>query len=57
MGGSEPLAFEPIDSAPVLEGGEAFDTLRAQHGFAALVTVTRGDREHRIVFGAPSITG
>ena len=34
----------------MLEGGEAFDALRAEHGFAALVTFTRGDRQHRILF-------
>jgi 7,8-dihydropterin-6-yl-methyl-4-(beta-D-ribofuranosyl)aminobenzene 5'-phosphate synthase len=40
----------PRVSAPTLDVGEAFDALRAEHGFAALVTVTRGDREHRILF-------
>ena len=30
-----------------LDLGEAFDALRAEHGFAALVTFSRGDREHR----------
>ncbi len=36
--------------APMLEGGEAFDALRAEHGFAALVTFTRGDRTHSVLF-------
>jgi 7,8-dihydropterin-6-yl-methyl-4-(beta-D-ribofuranosyl)aminobenzene 5'-phosphate synthase len=40
----------PRVAAPVLDLGEAFDALRAEHGFAALVTVRRGDREHRILF-------
>jgi 7,8-dihydropterin-6-yl-methyl-4-(beta-D-ribofuranosyl)aminobenzene 5'-phosphate synthase len=44
------LGSGPRISAHVLEGGEAFDALRAEHGFAALVTFTRGDREHRILF-------
>jgi 7,8-dihydropterin-6-yl-methyl-4-(beta-D-ribofuranosyl)aminobenzene 5'-phosphate synthase len=34
----------------VLEGGEAFDALRAEHGFAALVTFTRGGQERRLLF-------
>ena len=34
----------------MLEGGEAFDALRAEHGFAALVTATRAGREHRLLF-------
>jgi 7,8-dihydropterin-6-yl-methyl-4-(beta-D-ribofuranosyl)aminobenzene 5'-phosphate synthase len=40
----------PRVAAPVLDLGEAFDALRAEHGFAALVTVRRGEREHRILF-------
>ena len=36
--------------APTLEGGETLDALRAEHGFAALVRVTRDGREHRILF-------
>jgi 7,8-dihydropterin-6-yl-methyl-4-(beta-D-ribofuranosyl)aminobenzene 5'-phosphate synthase len=40
----------PRVAAPVLDLGEAFDALRAEHGFAALVTVTRGNREHRVLF-------
>jgi 7,8-dihydropterin-6-yl-methyl-4-(beta-D-ribofuranosyl)aminobenzene 5'-phosphate synthase len=34
----------------VMAGGETIDALRAEHGFSALVTVTKGDREHRILF-------
>src|SRR5215217_4750919 len=40
----------PRVPAPVLAGSEAWDALRAEHGFSALVTLTRGDREHRILF-------
>jgi 7,8-dihydropterin-6-yl-methyl-4-(beta-D-ribofuranosyl)aminobenzene 5'-phosphate synthase len=40
----------PRVPARVLDAGEAFDALRAEHGFAALVTVTRGDRRHRLLF-------
>jgi hypothetical protein len=27
-------------ASPVIEGGQTLDTLRAEHGFAALVTIT-----------------
>jgi len=40
----------PRVPAAALEGGEAFDALRAEHGFAALVTFSRGGREHRVLF-------
>src|SRR3954453_21077637 len=40
----------PRVPAPVLDLGEAFDALRAEHGFSALVTFTRGGREHRLLF-------
>src|SRR6476646_7601357 len=40
----------PRVPAPALEGGEAFDALRAEHGFAALVTFARAGREHRVLF-------
>jgi 7,8-dihydropterin-6-yl-methyl-4-(beta-D-ribofuranosyl)aminobenzene 5'-phosphate synthase len=45
-----PLGSGPRVPAPILEGGKAFDALRAEHGFAALVTVTRAGREHRLLF-------
>src|SRR3954453_3429427 len=35
---------------PALDLGEAFDALRAEHGFSALVSVERGGREHRLLF-------
>jgi 7,8-dihydropterin-6-yl-methyl-4-(beta-D-ribofuranosyl)aminobenzene 5'-phosphate synthase len=34
----------------VLEGGDADDGLRAEHGFSALVTITKGNRETRVLF-------
>jgi 7,8-dihydropterin-6-yl-methyl-4-(beta-D-ribofuranosyl)aminobenzene 5'-phosphate synthase len=40
----------PRVPAPALAGKEAWDALRAEHGFSALVTLTRDDREHRILF-------
>lgn len=39
-------------ASAVLEGGRGMSGLRAEHGFSALVTVTRGDDEHRILFDA-----
>jgi 7,8-dihydropterin-6-yl-methyl-4-(beta-D-ribofuranosyl)aminobenzene 5'-phosphate synthase len=44
------LRSGPRVPAPVLDVGEAFDALRAEHGFAALVSFTRGNREHRVLF-------
>jgi 7,8-dihydropterin-6-yl-methyl-4-(beta-D-ribofuranosyl)aminobenzene 5'-phosphate synthase len=38
--------------APTLETGAVFDALLAEHGFSVLVTVRKGDREHRILFDA-----
>lgn len=36
----------------LFEEGETVDELQAEHGFSALVTVTRGQRQHRILFDA-----
>ena len=36
----------------VLDTGETFDIPLAEHGFAMLVTVTRGQTEHRLLFDA-----
>ena len=44
------LGDGPRVAASLLDRGEAFDALRAEHGFAALVSITRGDRVHRIMF-------
>jgi len=40
----------PRVPASLLIDGETFDQLRAEHGFAALVTVTRAGRQHRVLF-------
>src|SRR4051795_4785642 len=40
----------PRGPVPALDLGEAFDALRAEHGFSALVSVERGGREHRLLF-------
>jgi 7,8-dihydropterin-6-yl-methyl-4-(beta-D-ribofuranosyl)aminobenzene 5'-phosphate synthase len=45
-----PIGSGPRVPASVLIDGEAFDALRAEHGFAALVTVTRAGRQHRVLF-------
>jgi 7,8-dihydropterin-6-yl-methyl-4-(beta-D-ribofuranosyl)aminobenzene 5'-phosphate synthase len=45
-----PFGAGPRVAAPVLEGGQALDALRAEHGFSALVTLTRGGQEHRVLF-------
>jgi 7,8-dihydropterin-6-yl-methyl-4-(beta-D-ribofuranosyl)aminobenzene 5'-phosphate synthase len=45
-----PIGAGPRVAATTLDIGEAFDGLRAEHGFAALVTVERDGREHRILF-------
>jgi 7,8-dihydropterin-6-yl-methyl-4-(beta-D-ribofuranosyl)aminobenzene 5'-phosphate synthase len=45
-----PLGSGPRVAAPVLEGGRGLDALRAEHGFSALVTVSRGGREQRVLF-------
>ena len=55
LGDEGPARRPPIGSGPrvpasVLIDGEAFDALRAEHGFAALVTVTRAGRQHRVLF-------
>lgn len=40
----------PWVPAETLVGGKGIDTLLAEHGFSALVTVQRGERTHRILF-------
>ena len=44
------LGSGPRVPAPVLDSGEAFDALRAEHGFAALVSFSRGDQDHSVLF-------
>ena len=55
LGDEGPARRPAIGSGPrvpasVLLDGEAFDALRAEHGFAALVTVSGGGRQHRLLF-------
>ena len=38
--------------AAFLEGGQVVDLLRAEHGFSALLTVTKQGREHNVLFDA-----
>ena len=38
--------------AAVMAGGQVLDTLLAEHGFSALVTVMKNGREHRLLFDA-----
>jgi 7,8-dihydropterin-6-yl-methyl-4-(beta-D-ribofuranosyl)aminobenzene 5'-phosphate synthase len=42
----------PRRPAPTLEGGETVDSLLAEHGFSALVTITKDGRDRRILFDA-----
>ena len=43
---------EPRVPAALLQGGETLDALLAEHGFSALLTVTKAGREHRVLFDA-----
>ena len=48
----------PSRPVAVMEDGTAPDALVAEHGFSALVTITKGGREHRFLFDAgPSPDG
>ena len=42
----------PREPAAFLEGGQTVDALRAEHGFSALVTITKEGRERRVLFDA-----
>jgi 7,8-dihydropterin-6-yl-methyl-4-(beta-D-ribofuranosyl)aminobenzene 5'-phosphate synthase len=46
------MAAAPRLAAPLLIGGDTDDALRAEHGFAALVTVEKAGRETRVLFDA-----
>lgn len=52
-----PTAATPRVPAAFLETGETADSPLAEHGFSALVTVTKGGREHRILFDAGMTPG
>ncbi len=47
LGGGEGA---PTLDAVTLEGGKAVDAPLAQHGFSALVTATRAEHDHRLLF-------
>ena len=47
-----PMAAAPRLPARFLAGGQTDDALRAEHGFSALVTVTKGGRDTRVLFDA-----
>lgn len=47
-----PLPTWPKAPADTLEGSKGVDPLRAEHGFAALVTLTRDGRACRVLFDA-----
>jgi 7,8-dihydropterin-6-yl-methyl-4-(beta-D-ribofuranosyl)aminobenzene 5'-phosphate synthase len=51
------MASSPRVAAPLLAGGDTDDALRAEHGFSALVTITKGGRETRILFDAGRTPG
>ena len=42
----------PRIAAPLLEPGETVNPLRAEHGFSALVTLSKAESEHRVLFDA-----
>ena len=44
------LAFKPVRPSTLMEDGWTADPLIAEHGFAMLVTVTKGERTHRLLF-------
>jgi 7,8-dihydropterin-6-yl-methyl-4-(beta-D-ribofuranosyl)aminobenzene 5'-phosphate synthase len=46
------LGSGPSRPCAVMENGQAPDGLIAEHGFSALVTVTKNGREHRFLFDA-----
>jgi 7,8-dihydropterin-6-yl-methyl-4-(beta-D-ribofuranosyl)aminobenzene 5'-phosphate synthase len=56
-----PAIRAPIDAraprvrSPLIEGGQTLDALRAEHGFAALVRIARGGREHRVLLTPASL--
>ena len=46
------MAASPRMPAPLFAGGDTDDALLAEHGFSALVTIAKGDRETRVLFDA-----
>ena len=47
-----PIATSPRVPARFLESGQTDDALRAEHGFSALVTIAKGDRDTTVLFDA-----
>ena len=47
-----PMAATPRMPATLFTGGDTDDALLAEHGFSALVAITKGDRQTRILFDA-----
>jgi 7,8-dihydropterin-6-yl-methyl-4-(beta-D-ribofuranosyl)aminobenzene 5'-phosphate synthase len=47
-----PMASAPRLSARFIEGGQTDDALLGEHGFSALVTVSKGGRSTRVLFDA-----
>jgi 7,8-dihydropterin-6-yl-methyl-4-(beta-D-ribofuranosyl)aminobenzene 5'-phosphate synthase len=45
-----PMPRTPRVASPLFAGGSTIPGLVAEHGFSALVTVRRGDREHTLLF-------
>jgi 7,8-dihydropterin-6-yl-methyl-4-(beta-D-ribofuranosyl)aminobenzene 5'-phosphate synthase len=45
-------AVRVLEAADFMVGGRTRDALRAEHGFSALVTLRRGDRERQVLFDA-----
>ncbi len=46
------MAASPRMPAALFAGGDTDDALRAEHGFSALVTISKGDRRIRVLFDA-----
>lgn len=46
------LGTGPRRAATVMDNGEVPDALIAEHGFSVLVTVSKGDREYRLLYDA-----
>ncbi len=46
------MAASPRMPAPLFAGGDTDDALLAEHGFSALVTIAKGDKETRVLFDA-----
>ncbi|HEY5625152.1 MAG TPA: MBL fold metallo-hydrolase, partial [Dehalococcoidia bacterium] len=46
------LTSESLQPSATLEGGLAFDTLLAEHGFSALVTVEKAGRRRTVLYDA-----